>query len=227
MRETGRVTTTVRSRSERWSILESLTHGGDGRWERGMHVYVRIAKNTRQLRGFCFEGEKCHICVTVGPSSLLERIGHAAFGPVRYGEDFYGSNGIGEISVPDSVRRLGGFAFYRCSHLRRVTFGPSSSLERIGYSCFAMSGIKEIAVPDSVRELRYGCFEGCWSLRRVTFGPSSSLERIGGCASWTVILMSLRCLFLCKRLAVERLLNAHCQGAFCAAMAAVSVRLAV
>ena len=60
-----------------------------------------------------------------------------------------------------------------------MTFGPSSSLERIGVSCFESSGVEEVSVPDSVRELCDGCFKGCLSLRRVTFGPSPSLERIG------------------------------------------------
>ena len=60
-----------------------------------------------------------------------------------------------------------------------MTFGPSSSLERIGVSCFVGSGVEEFAVPDGVRELCEGCFLGCKGLRRVTFGPSSSLERIG------------------------------------------------
>ena len=69
-----------------------------------------------------------------------------------------------------------------------MTFGPSSSLERIGVEAFGAvdvdgestpCGLEEIRIPDSVRELCDGCFKGCKGLRRVTFGPSSSLERIG------------------------------------------------
>ena len=62
-----------------------------------------------------------------------------------------------------------------------MTFGPSSSLERIGVSCFEETAVEEIAVPDSVRELCDGCFYRCESLRHVMFGSSSSLERIGDC----------------------------------------------
>ena len=58
-----------------------------------------------------------------------------------------------EISIPDSVRELCDGCFKRCKSLRRVTFGPSSSLERIGVSCFRESGVEEVSVPDSVREL--------------------------------------------------------------------------
>ena len=68
-----------------------------------------------------------------------------------------------------------------------MTFGPSSSLERIGvealwnrdeacgrsWSC----GVGEIDIPDSVRELGDRCFSS--GIVAVTFGASSSLERIG------------------------------------------------
>ena len=60
-----------------------------------------------------------------------------------------------------------------------MTFGSSSSLERIGACCFQGSGVEEESIPDGVRELGDGCFRECESLRRVTFGSSSSLERIG------------------------------------------------
>ena len=87
--------------------------------------------------------------------------------------------GLVEISVPNSVRELCDGCFKGCKSLRRVTFGPSSSLERIGVSCFEWSGVEEVCVPNSVRELCDRCFQECKSLRRVTFGPCSSLERIG------------------------------------------------
>ena len=60
-----------------------------------------------------------------------------------------------------------------------MTFGSSSSLERIGVSCFEDSGVEKVSLPDGVRELCDRCFSGCRRLRRVNFGFSSSLERIG------------------------------------------------
>ena len=97
---------------------------------------------------------------------------------------------VGEVSVPDGVRELCDGCFKGCWRLRRVTFGPSSSLERIGVEAFGAvrpegfgqstpCGLEEISIPDGVRELCDGCFKGCSRLRRLTFGPSSSLERIG------------------------------------------------
>ena len=90
----------------------------------------------------------------------------------RYGD-------LSSVSVPDSVRELCDGCFRGCSSLRHVTFGPCSSLERIGVSCFQGTGVEEFVVPDGVHELCDYCFKWCSSLRHVTFGPSSSLERIG------------------------------------------------
>ena len=82
------------------------------------------------------------------------------------------------VCIPDSVRELCDGCFQWRWSLSRVTFGSSSSLERIGAACFEGSGVEEISIPNSVRELCHGCFQRCKSLRRVNFGSSSSLERI-------------------------------------------------
>ena len=117
----------------------------------------------------------------------LERIGVEAFGAV-WGVVQPTPCGLEEIRIPDSVRELCDGCFKGCSRLRRVTFGPSSSLERIGVEAFGAvqaggqstpCGLEEISIPNGVRELCDDCFKRCKSLRRVTFGPSSSLERIG------------------------------------------------
>ena len=86
---------------------------------------------------------------------------------------------IESVSIPNNVRKLCDSCFLFRTRLRRVLFGSSTSLERIGVHSFAHSGVQEVSIPDSVRELCYGCFRGCGSLRRVMFGSSSSLERIG------------------------------------------------
>ena len=105
----------------------------------------------------------------------------------RIGVPCFEWSGVEEVSVPNSVRELCEGCFKACRRLRRVTFGPSSSLERIGFEAFGAvqgfgnqgCGFEEISIPDSVCELCDGCFKWCESLCRVTFGPSSSLERIG------------------------------------------------
>ena len=141
------------------------------------HVEMSIPDGVRELCDGCFKGLSGLRRVTFGPSSSLERIGVEAFGAVRE-QGKYKPCGLVEISIPAGVRELCDGCFKGCSSLRRVTFSPSSSLERIGVSCFKRTGVESVAVPDSVRELCDGCFKGCSSLRRVTFGPSSSLEWI-------------------------------------------------
>ena len=126
--------------------------------------------------------------MTFGPSSSLERIGVRAFGVGYESRDRVMACGLVEISIPDSVRELCDECFESCSGLERVTFGPSSSLERIGVGWMEGTSVGEVSLPDCVRELCDGCFAGCERLRRVTFGPSSSLERIGvGCFEYTSV----------------------------------------
>ena len=141
---------------------------------------VSVPDGVRELCDGCFRGCSSLRRVTFGPSSSLERIGVEAFGP---GRDSYGhltTCGLVEINIPDSVRELcdkDKCFYWGC--LRRVTFGSSSLLERIGVSCFEMTGIKEVSIPDSVLELCDNCFKACSRLHRVIFGSSSLLQRIG------------------------------------------------
>ena len=60
-----------------------------------------------------------------------------------------------------------------------MNFGSSSSLKRIGVSCFRYSGVKEVSIPNGVCELRDRCFCECRSHRRMNLGSCSSLKRIG------------------------------------------------
>ena len=79
--------------------------------------------------------------------------------------------------IPDTVREICDESFSRCSSLRRVTFGSSSTLERVGGGWLAGTEVEEIMLPDTVREVCNRCFSGCSTRLRVTFG-SSLLERL-------------------------------------------------
>ena len=108
-----------------------------------------------------------------------------------------------------------------------MNFGSSSSLERIGVSCFAFSGVDEVSIPDGVRELCEGCFKGCKKLRHVSFSSSSSLERIGALCFARSGPIDFENPVLSERLVVERLVNVDCQKVLSAEMAATSVCLMV
>ena len=83
------------------------------------------------------------------------------------------------VTIPDTVREICDMCFYKCGYDLSVTFGASSSLERIGVNAFCQSGIKSIQIPDSVHTLCDKAFFGCDSLSVVRFGHASSLEHIG------------------------------------------------
>ena len=148
---------------------------------------ILIPDHVHYLHDRCFYGCRSLQRVTFGPSSSLEWIGEEAFAG-----DIDNACAIAEIHIPDEVRDLGDRCFYNCMRLHRITFGPFSSLERIGVEafsgylynnydqqfCFACQ-IEEINIPDGVRELCDRCFYQCYNLRVITFGPSSSLQRIG------------------------------------------------
>ena len=84
-----------------------------------------------------------------------------------------------DVSIPNNVRELCDRCFKGCECLCRMTFVSSSSLERLGVSCFEWNGVEEVSIPDCVHELCDCCFKRCELLCCVKFGFSSSLERIG------------------------------------------------
>ena len=97
----------------------------------------------------------CSRLLEVGAVDLLPLAQHYS------DEDNVCRCGLVEISIPNRVRELCTGCFSWCKSLRRVTFGPSSLLERIGVSCFQDTGVEEVSVTDGVRELCDGCFRGC------------------------------------------------------------------
>ena len=177
------------SRLEKIGAEAFKAHGGLRVFVESRIVEIHIPDSVRELSDSCFKGCRNLRRVIFGPSSSLARIGVEAFGPERCGSFRAVTCGLVEIAIPDSVRELGNGCFKGCRNLRRVIFGPSSSLVRIGVEAFASAatdfgetspcGLVEISIPDSVCTLGDRCFKGCSDLRRVTFGSSSSLEQIG------------------------------------------------
>ena len=135
---------------------------------------VFIPSGVRELGDHCFHECRDLSRVHIPSSSTIERIGKEAFCC------FMGKSSLlREIDIPDSVRVIDDECFRESKYLSRVTFGPSSRLERIGVASFSMTGVTEIHIPDSVKELGDGCFFKCLQLTRVTFSRNSSLRSIG------------------------------------------------
>ena len=144
----------------------------------GILTSVCIPDSVCELCDSCFQGCESLESVTFGSSSCLERIGADVFGTFVEMEESTPC-GLTEINIPDSVRELSDGCFQGCQNLYGVNISPSSSLERIGVSCFEGTPIEMISIPDGVRELCDCCFKGCRSLGYVEFGSSPCLERIG------------------------------------------------
>lgn len=54
-------------------------------------------------------------------------------------------------------------AFYKCTSLKEITL--PESLEKMGHHCFfECTSLKKIVIPDSTTEIGMGCFDGCSSL---------------------------------------------------------------
>ncbi len=67
------------------------------------------------------------------------------------------------ITIPDSVKRIGGGAFYECSSLTSVTLAAGlTNIENGTFSC--CESLTSIEIPDSVKTIDYDAFIYCESL---------------------------------------------------------------
>ena len=66
-----------------------------------------------------------------------------------------------DVSIPNNVRELCPRCFQGCKSLRRVIFGPSSTLERIGTQCFAQSGLLDFEILSTVETIGGGALVEC------------------------------------------------------------------
>ena len=105
---------------------------------------------------------------------------------------FRNCNGIVDLTLPDTIVRIGGEAFKNCSKLKVIKF--SKNLEKIGYSAFSeCTGLEELTLPDSLKNMEYkyswGCFPNCTNLRKVVI-PKGLEEGYGafeGCSNLSEI----------------------------------------
>ena len=111
---------------------------------------------------------------------------------------------VQHVVIPDSVTRIGGYAFYQFS-ICAETFPVPSSLEGIGegafydsgfqqaelsfpastteigkYSFRGCTGIRKVVIPENVNSIEEGAFMGCTNL--VTLDYTSGVESIGSSA---------------------------------------------
>lgn len=71
------------------------------------------------------------------------------------------------ITIPQSVKYIGQYAFRDCSSLKEVTL-PENLLE-LGSSAFKGSGLTSVAIPNSMTYLG-NAFNNCTKLKSITIG---------------------------------------------------------
>ncbi|MDE7256780.1 MAG: leucine-rich repeat domain-containing protein [Clostridia bacterium] len=76
------------------------------------------------------------------------------------------------------VKEIGEMAFYECFELKEITI--PDTVEKIGTLAFAKCGFSEFIIPDSVTEIGGGAFGMCDSLTEITV--PESVEKMGNLA---------------------------------------------
>ena len=87
-----------------------------------------------------------------------------------------------QFSIPNSVKRIGGYAFYSCTSLTSVTI-PDSVTSIGNYAFFSCKSLTSVILPDNVTSIGSYAFDGCTSLTSVAL--SDSLRNIGDCAFYS------------------------------------------
>lgn len=88
---------------------------------------------------------------------------------------FLGCKYLSKISIPETVKSIGDYAFQDCSKLSEVRF-KAGSISSIPYAAFRRCvALKQISIPSGVSEINADAFYGCSKLSKVTLPESISL----------------------------------------------------
>ena len=88
---------------------------------------------------------------------------------------FAGQVSVGELVIPDSVKKIGKGAFYLWQNLKKLDLGQG--VEVIGEGAFCQTAPDHLVIPGSVEKIESKAFMGCNAMNSVTF--SEGLKSIG------------------------------------------------
>lgn len=132
-------------------------------------TYLTIGKSA-------FAGCKNLTTVVIPNDSQLNTVGENAFGVLRnkYNQITDGCGNLTSINLPDTVNRVGAFAFYNCTKL--ILDGIPSGLSDVEQYAFAGTKINNVSLAN-INNIYEGAFKDCTELDAVT-----NTENVGSCA---------------------------------------------
>lgn len=104
---------------------------------------------------------------------------------------FRGAKNLTKVSMPDSLRSIGSYAFSECVSLKEIDL-PEKITKIDSYAFSGCTGLSEVKLPWNLTSLEYGAFHNCSSLEAVwipkktakidssTFYDSSLLKTVYG-----------------------------------------------
>lgn len=110
----------------------------------------------------------------------------------EYENIIFANRDVKEALVPSYIKHIKPFAFYQCSHLKKISFSDDSLLETIDSESFSFSKIESIKIPSTVRIINDSSFNCCCKLNRCEFSPNSELQKIGKDSFWSSFLKTIK-----------------------------------
>ncbi len=136
-----------------------------------VHVNVDAFTNTswfdNQPDGPVYVGKSLYKLKGI-KSKLTIKEGTVEIAPYAFMDDAGNSNEkLRSVSMPDSVTKIGHYAFYKCTGLTDIKI--SNGLESIGsWAFYSCENLKEISIPESVNYIGETAFAGCISVSEIT-----------------------------------------------------------
>ena len=103
-----------------------------------------------------------------------------AANPLSYAHNLYLNNKlVTKLIIPDSVTRIGGYAFSGCTGLTSITI-PDSVTNIGGSAFYNCTGLTSITIPDGVTSIGDYAFSGCTCLTSITVNADNTVYHSAG-----------------------------------------------